>query len=164
MLHDLKNCLIVRLSKDVSSLPYVRQRLCTSVIMGWGGGSRGRGWVSWAAPARRRRRMVKQTSSCSRVSLQIVGMDLWLGQDGAAPGGIHPSVPPPRLAARFTLWYSGILWNIWFIMRQNPAVLSMSESLWYPWAQPCKDAEVLWGIRAGWTMHEEGCGDAAARV
>lgn len=33
MLHDLKNCLIVRLSKDVSSLPYVRQRLCTSVIM-----------------------------------------------------------------------------------------------------------------------------------
>lgn len=39
MLHDLKNCLIVRLSKDVSSLPYVRQRLCTSVIMGWGGES-----------------------------------------------------------------------------------------------------------------------------
>lgn len=104
MLHDLKNCLIVRLSKDVSSLPYVRQRLCTSVIMRWGGGSRGRSWVSWAALAMRRRmRMMKQTSSSSRVSLQIVGMKLWLGQDGAAPGWIHRSVPPPRLAAHFTL-------------------------------------------------------------
>lgn len=53
--------------------------------MGWGGGSRGRSWVSWAAPARRRRRM-RQTSTCSRVSLQIVGMDLWLGQ--LQPGSI----------------------------------------------------------------------------
>lgn len=81
MLRDLKSCLIVRLSKDVFSLPCVRQRLCTSVIMGWGGGSRGRSWVSWAALAtRRRRRMRRQTSTCSPVSLQIVGMDLWLGQ------------------------------------------------------------------------------------
>lgn len=34
MLHDLKNCLIVGLSKDAFSFRYVRQRLRTSVIMG----------------------------------------------------------------------------------------------------------------------------------
>lgn len=33
MLHDLKNCLIVRLSKDVFSFPYVQQQLRTSVII-----------------------------------------------------------------------------------------------------------------------------------
>lgn len=53
--------------------------------------------------------MVRQTSSCSCVPLQSVGMDLWLGQDGAAPDWMHPSVPPPGLAARFALWYDGIL-------------------------------------------------------
>lgn len=149
MLHDLKNCLIVRLSKDVFSLPHVRKRLCTSVIMRRGGGSRGRSWVIWAALARRRRRMVRQTSTCSHVSLQIMGMDPWLGQDGAAPGWIHHSVPPPRLAACFTLQYNGILLNNWFIKRQTPAVLSVPESLWYPWAHPCKAAGC--GIHAGWT-------------
>lgn len=29
-------------------------------------------------------------------------------------------------------------------------MFSMSESLWYPWAHPCKDAEVLGGsVQAG---------------
>lgn len=27
----------------------------------------------------------------------------------AAPDWMHPSVPPPRLDARFALWYDGIL-------------------------------------------------------